>query len=302
MADSYTVDFDFNGQSSTDLDDQGFVTVSTSVPFVVTLSNVDGSENETTVRQALQANGQLPREGQSRPGSFIDRCVAVTLSRETPLLYRGSVTYAAPPRPQENGEDQNINPWDLPAKIVSVRSIKTEEPIDEDADGDPIRNPQTDEPVEGITRPVTDTVMVIRKSLLTYNLFAATQYNDGVNDATVVIGGAQFPAGVLKVEDVNATLAQSNDTDYWTIEVTVIARKAYNVPDAEAWYHRRALKGFYEVKGGKVVRAVDDENQPVTTPVYLDATTGERKAVGDPPDFVTTKKFTSFNFNELGIF
>jgi hypothetical protein len=302
MADSYTVDIDYSGNSSTNLDTEGFVSGRSTVNKIITLSNVDGTEDETSVRIACQQLGLIAREGQSRAGSFFERCVDVAVTRQTPLVYRCVESYQSPPRPQEQDEDQNANPWDLPAKVVSVRSAKTQEPIDEDADGDPIRNPGTDEAVEGLTRPVTDTVFVMRKNYLLFNLNANRDYNDSVNSGVFNVGFASFPAGTVKIEDINGSLSQHNGTDYWTVEITFVARKAYNVPDSEAWYHRRACKGFYEVKGGAVVRAVDDQGEFVTSPVYLDSATGERKPVGDPADFITTKVFTDLDFNVLGLF
>lgn len=297
MASTYDVQLDYNGSSGTALSDEGFISGRSTENYTIALSDVDGSENETSVRIDLQRRGQLPREGYSRNGSSFERCVDVSVSQESPMFYRATVTYASPPRPQDQEEDENINPWDLRAKIVSIRSFKSDNPTDEDASGEPIRNAGTDEAIEGITRPITDTAFVIRKNFLNFNLYSIQQFSDTTNNAPFLV----FPAGVVKVEDINANISQHNGYDYYAVDVTFIARKAFNVDPSEAWYHRRKCVGLYEVVNGSVVRALDDEKSPMTVPVYLNKTTGVRKAEGATPDFITTQILKESDFSEMGL-
>lgn len=297
MANSFDVAFSPSGNTGTSLDEKGFVSGDAVRPFTVQASNFDAGDTEVAVRTRLQALNLIPREGDPHPSHFLYRCESVTLQKVGPLYYEGQATYAATPRPQNETEDETVLPWQIPTEL-NYATVKSEEPTDIDADGNPIRNNGTDEPIEGITRQVSDQVIIATKAFINYEPAVNYLFYDSVNDAAFL----GFPAGTVKLDDIDPTPSYHDNQLYYKVTTKFVVRKPFNVPAAEAWYKRLPVRGFYEFNSAlnKVIRAVDDENKPVSTPVYLDKDTGVRIPVGDPIQFRTVKIYESKDFSQLG--
>ena len=301
---TFDVRFAPASNQSTDLDDEGFVGGRASIDFNVT-SDTPGIE-ALTVRQALQANGQLPREGSTHPTSQLAVLRSISLRQRGPIYYEGSINYRAVRRPADEGDETQF-PWQQPARFA-FRSLTSEVPIDEDADGNAIVNPGTMEPVDGVTRPITDFGIQISKNLLNINPIGIQQFANKVNSDQFLL----FPPGTCKTGDIIAdpqafTIPETDvqpaqNVTYYSLVVPVIVRDVFGGrPPETAWYHRRKLQGFYHLDDdGKVVRALDDEMQPTSTPVLLDMD-GKRLAPDADPVFVETKRHQLVAFGSLGI-
>lgn len=295
---TFDVQFAPASNGNTDLDDEGFIGGADVIEFNVT-SDTPGL-TATAVRQLLQAQGLLPRESTAHPTSRLSLLRTVNLRQSGPIYYEGSLNYRAVRRPQDQ-EDENLLPWEQPASI-SFRSITSEVPVDEDADGEAIVNPGTMEPVEGITRPITDFGMTITKNFIGLNPIGIQVFANRVNSDQFLL----FPPGTCKTGDLSASPQFHEGVEYHSVVVPVVVRDVYGGrPPEEAWHHRRRLQGYYEIievdGAEKVVRALDDEMQPVSTPVLLDET-GRRLPTGSPPVFRTTKRFQTVAFSSFGLF
>ncbi len=304
MASSYDVKYSLNGSAGTNLDDEGFVSGDVSRSFTIALSDVGSNDNELTVRVECQRQGLIKREGEVHPNNFLYRCVGVDVRQVSPLFYEGAERYAAQPRPQNEPEDEAAAPWSQPTKL-DFSTAKTSEPTDVDANGQPIRNNGTDEPIEGVTRQVSDLVITASKAFLNYQPASNYLFYDKVNSSPFF----GFPAGTIKVDDISAKANYHNNQLYHTVTTKFLARRPFLVPASEAWYQRIAVRGFYEVKfaligqGGtasEVLRAVDGENNPVSTPVYLNKDTGERIPPGSSIQFRTIQIYESTDLNQIG--
>ena len=293
----FDVRFAPKSTNSTTLDDRGFVSSVVSLDYNVT-SDVAG-QDANTVRQLLQASLQLPREGVVHPTSNLAILRSISLNQVGPTYYEGTLSYRSEARPA-NQLNENQNPWDQPASF-SFRSITSEVPVDEDANGMAIVNPGTMEPVDGITRPITDFGFTITKHIIGLNPSGINEFANRVNSTPFLL----FPAGVCRTGDITADPQIHNNTPYHTVVVPVFVREVYGGRNAaEAWHHRRRLQGFYEVVTidgeARVVRALDDEGQPVSTPVLLDMN-GNRLAAGMPPVFINTARHQTADFNGFNI-
>ena len=301
MANSYTVTEMPAGGNSTNADDKGFVSGTATRRFAIVLDSVDSSDDAVSIRKACQARALLPRQGDLHPSSILYICKDVQVDRfEGPLYCEAEATYTQTPVPQ-NEQDTETPPWNLPTKY-SFKSVKTEEEIDEDADGNPIENPGTREPVQGITRPVTDLLIVAEKNFLFFDPTSIYEFNDAVNDDEFL----SFPAGVVKVESIEANPDLYQDQQYYKVVVNLLARKPHNTTADKAWYFRRVIKGFYEavpvpIAGlTLVLRAVDDERQPVTSPICLDQN-GLRLAPGANREFQEIKRLKTKTLSQMGL-
>lgn len=302
---AFTVHFAPASSAATDLDDRGFVGGTDVLKFNVT-SDVAGL-SATEVRQSIQAQGLVPIEGNVHPTSNLSVARVVTLDQVGPNYYEGAINYRAARRPA-GSSDENQLPWDQPASF-EFKAITSEVPADEDADGNAIVNPGTFEPVDGITRPVTDFGITIKKNILGLNPIGVQQLSAKVNSDTFLL----FPPGLCRTGDVAASPKTHSITtnnvqtlqEYYELTVPIVVREIYGSTTAEeAWHHRRKLQGYYELQtvGGDdmVVRALDDEGQPTASPVLLDAD-GRRLATGSPPVFATTKRHQTAAFNSFNI-
>ena len=289
MASVYDVkDITTDNTVRTTMDDEGFITSTATRKLSIVLD--DGtSDDAVTVRN----NAPLPRFRDPHPNVSALRVVDVSVTRISVIYYEADISYQSPPRPE--GTDEETVPYELPAKIKFSSSVAAVE-ADTDADGDAIVNVGTDEPVEGITRNVRDLVVVIQKNFLTFDPASIEGYEDKVNSDTFL----GYAPGRAKIKSIEATNEVKDDVPYWAVTVVIEFRTPYQTTAAKAWYHRRIHKGFYELKDSKVIRCVDEENNPVTEPVLLTAT-GARLAVGGTPHFIETKLYESTSFLSLGL-
>ena len=220
---------------------------------------------------------------------------------ETTILYTATAKYKSPElSPTETGTEAQ-QPWNA-AATVSYRSVSGTAEVDEDYDGEPIINPGTSEPVAGITRKVSDVLAIIKRPFLVFSGPVIRQFMDQNNSDTYL----GFPAGEGLVQAIQAEPNSYDGVEYYNVTAEVLFRTPYRTTSDKAWFHRRTLKGFYEVvtpDSGpqEIVRSVDAEKRFVTQPVLLDGS-GQRLADGGTPVFEERKLYGSIAYSGMGFF
>ena len=242
---------------------------------------------------AVRILAPIPRINDPHPEGFIFRVTDVNVVRESPIYFIVTVTYQSAPRPEGN---ENQPPYELPVDI-EWSGESSEEQIDQDADGNPIIVPGTRELIQGLTRPVDDLVGTFRKNVLLFNPVSILYYKNTVNSDTFL----GFDPGIARIKDIKATNSIKDDVPFWILTVTIAFRVPYQTTSAKAWYKRVLCQGYYEIVDSKVVRATDDQKMPVTSPILLSSTTGERLPTGSSAEWLEFKVFESIAFNGLGL-
>jgi hypothetical protein len=285
MAATYDVDEVFSQNLSSSIDDEGIITESINRNFNILLS--DGlNDNVYTVR----ANSLIPRKNDPHPNNFNLRVTNVDVSRVSLLIYECAVTYDSPPRPESSEEETLPFEW---AAQVEWRAVSSDEAVDEDISGAAIVTAGTYEPIEGVTMPIADLAVSITKNMPTFNPLLISEYTNAVNSDTFL----GFAAGLARVMDISARTAVKEDIPYIEVNAVIQFRKPIRTTAAKAWYVRTLNKGFYEVKGGRIVRARDDENEFVSAPILLDAA-GARTTTAH---FLEFEVMESKPFSALGL-
>lgn len=297
MATAYSVLLAPQTGASDNLDDKGFIGGSDRRQWTVALSGVDSNDNARSVKRSCQQQGLLPREGEPHPSDYSLTLTDLSLDQVSPSYYDAVGTYTATPRPNDQADDPDAAPWDLPASIEFF-SITSQSEIEFDADGDAIVNPGTQEPVTGVMRDVVDLGVRITKNFLTFNPSGIRTFSGKVNSDIWL----NYQPGTVKCGEITANPSVHDNQQYYAVIVNAIVRQEFATTADKAWYHRRVCKGFYEIKDSKKVRAVDADGQFEVEPVLLNKTTGERLALGDPPQFIETKTAVEVAFAGMGLF
>lgn len=283
---TFTIESSFNETLGQTIDEKGWVTTRLQRTLTVV------SSEPSTVAE-VRITAPIPRVNDPHPESFSSRCVAVDVNRETPIWFTAVCQYESPKRPADS--DEETPPYELPVDI-EWSGESSEEQIDEDANGNAIVIPGTRERIEGLTRPVDDLVGTFTKNYLLFDPVAILAYKNTVNSDTFL----GFAPGLGRIKDIRAINQIKDDVPYWKVTVVIAFRVPYRTTDAKAWYKRVLCQGFYEVQDGEVVRATDDNQLPVTSPVLL-TSTGER-LTGGTPTWLEFQIFKTSSFNSLGLF
>lgn len=282
------------------MDERGRITQTTTRELIIA-SDSPSTDNVKTARLHLIANGIV--EGSLHPqfgAPFYLRDLDVV--REGPIHFKANCGYRTPQL--DSSKPNVIYPWQLPAR-VSYFTVKTEEPIDVDINGDPILTAAS-ESVQGLTRKVSDLGIRISKAFLTFSPAAFYTFIDSVN-SDVFLG---FPVGTLNVDDIDAQDEKfDNSVTYFNVSAMLLARKPYNTTNAKAWYKRFRHEGFYArpSSGQPPEPAVNPETkEPVVTPVLLDAD-GVQVADAVPPSYPSAtwlekEVYESKAFSGMGFF
>jgi hypothetical protein len=282
------------------MDDRGRI-VQTSVRNLQFASDAPNTDNIAIARAHLYASGIV--EGSVHPEfgpPFYLRDIDV--DREGPIMYTAVCTYRTPQLDASNPNEPY--PWNLPAR-VNFFTVKSEEPIDVDIDGNPIVN-KAGERVQGLTRKVSDQGIRLAKAFLTYSPSAFYTFIDSVNSDTFL----GFPPGVLNVDDIDAQDDKFGTAiTFYNVSVTILARKPYNTTNAKAWWKRFINEGFYArpSSGQPPEPAINPiTKEPVTTPVLLD-TNGVAVADAVPPSYpaanwIEKEVFEQRAFSNMGFF
>jgi hypothetical protein len=260
------VDELFSSGIATATDEKGLITATATRNFNAFVNNP--ADNEGIVK----FSSLVPADKSPHPYFHGLRCNNVSVQRRGALHFEVSVSYESPPykEPDENGQEQG--PLAQPTQI-NYFSITSEEAIEDDRTGKPIVT-KNGEPIEGLTRPISDLGIRLQKNFASFDPATFYLYSDCVNSDTFL----GFPPGTLRIASIQAdeqfyTDEEGNEIVYFNIQVEIHARKPYQVPAAKSWYKRVRHEGYYVKESGstnRAVRAIDKEGMPVSKPVLLD--------------------------------
>lgn len=180
---------------------------------------------------------------------------------------------------------------------INWKNVTSTEAIDEDYDGNPIVT-ANGEPIEGVTKEISDAVQTIKRQYLTINIPAIHQYLDSVNSDLF----SGFAPGIARLTGYNADAVWGDEViDHWVVTATIVYRFPYNTTPEKAWYARTRHEGFYERKpSGIIARAEDDRKEPTTRPVQLKEN-GTRETDSANAFFKEFKRYGQLSYNALGL-
>jgi len=237
---------------------------------------------------ALAANG-IPRRGQSHPQDSWLVCKDVHISQWlSPVMAKIVARFEL--RGETTGDGDYDSPLKMPAEI-SYRWETSREPIDEDANGEPIVN-SSGEPFDPpIEENFEDLVMTITQNEATFDPAKFTNYNGRTNSKE--FGG--FAAGLVKMKAPTGDEQQQGAAKYFRVTWTFVVRN-------DGWKRRQLDRGFRELVGvdadgkPKYTQIKDTDGNPISEPALLDGN-GRKLAKGHPAVWLNfqTKKTADFN-------
>lgn len=239
---------------------------------------------DTDINAVENASG-IPNVGDLYPGSNIVRVLRKTPTRISPILWQVDVEY------------EGDNSLYLNRPIIRKGSVTSSEPIDQDWNGRAICN-VNGEPVEGLSRDVTDTAITITRDFLWINDDLILDYHEATN-SDVWYGYSPGRVRLVNHQAEEIFANEQTTVGYWKVTATFIARRGYRVTPDKAWYKRYRNEGFYVKSGTRIVRAVDDNKSPVTRPILLKAD-GTRETNPDNAFFLHSQVYGSLPYNALG--
>lgn len=299
------VDELFSSGITTATDEKGLITATATRNFNAFVNNP--ADNEGIVK----FSPLIPADKSPHPYFHGLRCNNVSVQRRGALHFEVSVSYESPPykNPDENGQEQG--PLAQPTQI-NYFSITSEEAIEQDRTGKPIVT-KNGEPIEGITRPISDLGIRLQKNFASFDPATFYLYSDCVNSDTFL----GFPPGTLRIASIQAdeqfyTDENGNEIVYFSVQVEIHARKPYQVPAAQAWYKRVRHEGYYirttlVTPAGVLfpaVKALDREGMPVSKPVLLDSSGFQLQiptnALTVTADYLLFEVFEQISFASMG--
>lgn len=227
---------------------------------------------------------------------------AMSVDQISPIFWMATVDYNGEIAYEEGQSDPS--PLFAPPRI-DWDDVETEEETDEDFDGKPIQT-KNKEPIEGVAALIPDQTVTIKRNLLLFNPYVQARYRRSVN-SDLFLG---WPPGTAKLVKLSASNVVTKELAYWEVTGQVRFRFPYRTTPEKAWYKRVRHEGYYErvtVSGGetKIVRAVDDNKEPMTRKVLLDAQ-GFRLAEAAEGEeqiahWLEFKLYDSLPYNALGL-
>ena len=244
---------------------------------------------DTTVLEIYQAPG-IPAANSLYPGTHSVYCVSAAPQRVTPVYWIVPVSWA--------GEFGPAGPEDSPlntAPKISWTDVETDEAIDVDYNGSPIVT-VNNEPIEGVTKKIADQVVTIQRNFASFSPSATAAYRDSVS-SDVFLG---FPAGTARLVRFSANLVTGDGPSYWDVTAGIQFRYPYNTTPRKAWWSRVRHEGYYEKRGGLIVRALDEDNEPTVKPVLLKED-GTRETDPEAAHWIEIQKYGELPYNALGL-
>ena len=193
-----------------------------------------------------------------------------SLTQVGPIFWMATVDYSGELALKE--DETYDNPLFAPPRI-DWDDVETEEETDEDFDGRPIQT-KNGEAITGVAALIPDQTVTIKRNLLLFNPYVQARYRRSVN-SDLFLG---WPPGTAKLVKLSASNVVTKELTYWEVTGQVRFRFPYRTTPEKAWYKRVMHKGYNERielsgpgAGTAIVRAVDDNKEPVTKEVLLDA-------------------------------
>ena len=248
---------------------------------------------------------RLPSTGDSFSSDFpFIYAEGMSLDQVGPIFWMATVDYSGELAIKE--DETYDNPLFAPPRI-DWDDVETEEETDEDFDGKPIQT-KNKEPIEGVAALIPDQTVTIKRNLLLFNPYVQARYRRSVN-SDLFLG---WPPGTAKLVKLSASNVVTKELAYWEVTGQVRFRFPYRTTPEKAWYKRVRHEGYYERvnlsgpgAGTAIVRAVDDNKEPMTRKVLLDAN-GFRLAEAAEGEeqiahWLEFKLYDSLPYNALGL-
>jgi len=235
----------------------------------------DGADATEGAYDAVYAVG-VPGVGDAHPDSAYLQLLRKRAIPVGPLLYEVFCEYAGKDSPL-------LDPYEL--RWETAYSV---EPVDTDADGDPLVNTAGD-PVSGLTCEFADEVMCITRNEAAYSMATRLAYRNTINDATWY----GVDAGVARMVDISTVRVVTGATYYYPTTYKIQFR-------VDGWKHRYPSKGLYYRSGTRWLPIRDDDDGPVTKDKFLDAA-GAVLAHGAAHYYIEKPKYTTSTFATLGL-
>jgi hypothetical protein len=229
------------------------------------------------------------------PQDFFLRCNNLQIVRTSPIRFELRASYFM---------QGNLfgGPLSLPP-IISWGSIVTEEEVPYDANGNGF--------VTGIGEafdppprvPVYDRLLTVTRNVANYDDSWAGSFRNAVNSAPFYT----YPAGTVRVVNLDAQSVLDVDFQYWTVTGTFQIRRATNVlSDAQAWYYAIQAKGMIcknDAGSGYRYVTADGTDSGAISPVPMphDTSTFKQLAPGASIQYYKFQVFQSADLNQLGL-
>lgn len=244
---------------------------------------------DTTAIEVYQAPG-IPAANSTYPGTISVWCVSASPQKVSPIMWIVSVAWAGefgPAGPEDN-------PLNMPPRI-DWTDAETDEAINQDYNGNAIVT-ANGEAIEGVTKKIADQVVTIQRNYASFSPAATAAYRDSVN-SDVFLG---FPAGTARLVRFSAKLINGDSNSYWDVTASIQFRFPYNTTPRKAWWKRILHQGYQEKRDGKIVRALDDDNEPAVKPVLLKED-GTREKNKDNAIYLELQVYGELPYNALGL-
>lgn len=238
-------------ESALSLNDSGQISLEDQKAYDVVFDSVDPG-NTHLAKFADDGETAIPAIGEPFGASSPYLRASGIRARRTqsPLVAEVVVNYTLP-----GGSASADNPLNAPAHR-RWNTQKTEEPIDQDINGNPIQT-ITGEPLAA-RWPIRDLVLETTRNVAFFNPGLIARY-EGATNADVFFGE---PPGVAMLDLFAGDAITDGDLEYWEITTRVIFRRHPNTTPARAWWLRLAHRGFYEKRGGKSRHAIEIDDNP----------------------------------------
>lgn len=244
---------------------------------------------DETMIGVLNASG-IPTKGSLYPGTYAI-CRSANVSQVSPIMSIVVVEYSGEAGPF----GLNDTPINEEPEIEWTDSVSNE-PIDVDWDGNPIVT-ANGEPITGATMEIADQVLSVTRNYAGFSPWLTHQYRHSVSSDIF----AGYPPGTARLVSFTARNQRaSNGFSYWKVSAKVQFRFPYNTTPQKAWYFRTRHEGFRVKVGGSIIRAVDDFQVPVTTPVLLKAD-GTKETNSANAHFLEFKRYQPLPYAALGL-
>lgn len=249
---------------------------------------------ETTIFDIL-IDPRLPKAGDLVPGTSTVWVRDVDAQQKSPIYWEVTAKWSGDVGP----DDPTDSPLNQPPE-VEWTDVETSEEADEDFDGNPIVT-VNGEPISGVTMPVVDQVVAIKRNVATINTYAIGQYRRSVNSDTFL----GWPPGTARLIKYSAKNQYDDELGFWTISARIQFRIPYRTTPDKAWYARvlhkgRLVRNSPSDAASDAILAVDGNQETVTEPVLLKAD-GTRETDPAAAHWLEFKRFNSLPFSALGL-
>lgn len=240
--------------------------------FTITVGDI---QNDTPIR--VKQMHVAPIEADSDPDDASLICVSAEYKNLGPTLIEVIANYET--RPSDDGTGGGTDPT-LAGWSIDIDAEDTQEPIDRDINNKPIITITGEQFDPLLTKDVSDLCLVFTTTNRPFNPGALWLYRNCVNSDEFI----GFPPGTARIKQARGRVIRQGDgkPDQMEASVRVVFRfAAPGSTDRRAWWKRVRAEGYkyasinpLQPTVKNIYRALDDNGEPVVTPVLHSTTTG----------------------------